>query len=366
MKISKIYIEKDVENSPVVDGICRKINAPREIVNDLTIVYSEISGADDPVKKGKEILCLTNNKGAFVRKCPGTSIYTCCDYKILHIGTFCFMDCSYCILQTYFHPPVLQFFVNHDTMLDELEQLFADDKISRVGTGEFTDSMIWEPWTKMSEILVPGFGSQQKAVLELKTKTVSIQRLKNLDHNRKTIISWSLNTEKVIALEERATASLSARLNAASQCEKWGYPLGFHFDPMVIYNGCEKDYCDVIKRLFQSVSPENIVWISIGTFRYMPSLKPIIEKRFPESKIQYGEFISGLDGKMRYFKPLRIQLYKTVVECIKSFAPDLTVYFCMEDGDVWRRSFGFTPEEKGGLPKLLDLSAVEKCGLVPD
>lgn len=364
--ISKIYIEEDVKDSPIVDGICRKINVPSQVVKDLSIVFAEISGADDPVKKGKEILCLTRNKGAFVKKCPGTSNYTCCDYQILHIGTFCFMDCSYCILQTYFHPPVLQFFVNHGRMMDELDQLFSGNKITRIGTGEFTDSMIWESWTHMSDILVPRFASQKKAVLELKTKSVSIQRLEHLDHNRKTIVSWSLNTEKVIAEQEKGTTSLSARLNAAAKCEKWGYPLGFHFDPMVIYDGCEKDYCDVIKALFQKVSPENIVWISIGTFRFMPSLKPIIKKRFRESKIQYGEFILGLDNKMRYFKPLRIQLYKTVADCIKSYAPDLCLYFCMEDEKVWQKSFGFTADEKGGLPHMLDASAAQICGLVTD
>jgi hypothetical protein len=42
----------------------------------------------------------------------------------------------------------------------------------------------------------------------------------------------------------------------------------------------------------------------------MPTLKPIIARRFPASKIVYGEFITGLDNKMRYFKPLRIALYR--------------------------------------------------------
>ncbi len=51
----------------------------------------------------------------------------------------------------------------------------------------------------------------------------------------------------------------------------------------------------------------SIVWISIGSFRFMPALKPIIENRFPSSRLCYGEFILGLDNKMRYFKPLRIQ-----------------------------------------------------------
>ena len=140
-----------------------------------------------------------------------------------------------------------------------------------------------------------------------------------------------MNTEKVIGREERRTSSLSDRLNAAARCEAWGYPLAFHFDPMIIYDGCEKDYREVVQKLFASVSPENVVWISIGTFRFIPPLKSIIQDRFRHSRIVYGEFISGLDGKMRYFKPLRIKLYKMMAAVIKETAPDVLV-----DGSAWR------------------------------
>ncbi len=336
---------------------------PTEIVNNEHAVYEAVSSASDPVQKGKTLLFLTRNKGAFVKSCPGTRAYRCCGYKILHIGTFCTMECSYCILQSYFHPPVLQYFVNHDDLLAELDQLFLEKTITRIGTGEFTDSMIWESWADLSSILVSRFSKQANAVLELKTKTTAIQGLKQLRHNRKTIVAWSLNTERVIHNEERHTAPLSARLQAAAQCESWGYPLAFHFDPMVIYDTCEDDYRHAVKQLFCRISPKNIVWISLGTFRFMPSLKPIIEKRFPDSKIIYGEFISGLDGKMRYFKPLRIDLYRKMISWIRQYAPEVLIYFCMEDDDVWQKSLGFIPNDRGGLPEMLDESAVFHCGL---
>ena len=273
------------------------------------------------------------------------------------------MDCSYCILQSYFHPPVLQYFVNHEDLTAQLRHLFSGKKLCRIGTGEFTDSMIWEIWTDLSKLLVPEFSKQSHSVLELKTKTTAIERLKTLNHNKKTIVSWSLNTTRVIQNEERGTASLDARLDAASKCQAWGYPLAFHFDPMVIYDGCEDDYKKVVEKLFSSVSKDNIVWISLGTFRFMPTLKPIIEKRFPDSKIVYGEFIRGLDGKMRYFKPLRIDLYKKMVLWIRQFAPDLLIYFCMEDDEVWKKSMGFVPDDYGGLANMLDQSARLHCDL---
>jgi len=364
-----LFIHRDVADSPLAVKIQKRLShIPCEVVADGREVYRIVSGDGDisaAVTRGKEVLFLTRNRGAFIKACPGTREYTCCGYKILHIGTFCTMDCSYCILQAYFHPPVLQFFLNQDQMLQELDVLFASPGIHRVGTGEFTDSMIWEIWTDTARLMVPKFAAQNRAVLELKTKTVAIDALRDLDHNKKTILAWSLNTPHVIQREERGTASLKARLDAAAACESWGYPLAFHFDPMVIYEGCEKDYEAVIRELFERIRPESVVWISLGSFRFMPDLKTIIQDRFPESKIVYGEFVTGLDGKMRYFKPLRIALYRHVARCLREAAPNVRAYFCMEDDEVWKKALGFLPSEKGGLERMLDRAAVEHCRLIP-
>ena len=366
MSIKKLYVDQQVSDSPLVKAIVRRFDLPVEFIADARQVYKYVSDASDPIQMGKTVLFLTRNNGAFVKSCPGTRSYTCCGYKILHIGTYCHMDCTYCILQSYFHPPLLQFFVNHRDMLRELDRIFDGNGIHRIGTGEFTDSLIWDLWTDFTRQLVPAFGAQRHAVLELKTKTTAIDRLQHLTHNRKTIVAWSVNTPRIIAEAEQRTASLSTRLSAAARCESWGYPLAFHFDPLVIYDGCEADYEQVVKMIFSHVSPDNVVWISLGTFRFMPALKPIIQRRFPKSKIIYGEFITGLDGKMRYFKPLRIALYRKMIASIRRHAPQVCIYFCMEDEEVWQKSLGFSADERGGLAVMLDRAAIRHCGLNED
>ena len=109
--------------------------------------------------------------------------------------------------------------------------------------------MIWDRWTDLSRRLVRRFGTQKRAVLEMKTKTANVDAFYGLPHGRKTILAWSLNTERIIAEAERGTASLQARLAAARRCQEWGYPLAFHFDPIVLYEGCEAEYEQVVKRL---------------------------------------------------------------------------------------------------------------------
>jgi len=365
MKIDTLFIDKNIPLDFEVEYLITKLEKEPQRVEDSKTVYEYINDSPDPVLKAKKTLYITRNKGAVIKECPGTLFYTCCDYTILHTGTFCTMDCSYCILQAYFHPPVLQYFAGLETLGSILKKTFNQHKIFRIGTGEYTDSLIWEKVSLQPQFLVETFARQNNCLLELKTKTVNIDSLLSLDHNGKTVIAWSLNTTDIISSQEKGTASLTARLEAARRAESKGYKLAFHFDPLVIYPECDIQYKKVIQQIFQYVRPESIVWISIGTFRFMPKLKQVIEKRFKDSTICYGEFILGLDNKMRYFKPLRIKLYKQIISCLKNYAPDLLIYFCMEDEEVWEKCMGFFPKKEGELGNMLDRSALEHCRLNP-
>ena len=222
-------------------------------------------------------------------------------------------------------------------------------RLHRIGTGEFTDSLLLDPFTKLSRLLVPYFAGTSNAVLELKTKTNFVENLRGLDHRGHTIVAWSLNSEEVRKREEPFAATIAERLEAARSVPSEGYFLAFHFDPIIDYPGWKSGYARTLDRLFAEFDPARIVWISLGAFRFMPELKAIIRIRHPSSRIAYGEFIRGLDGKMRYFRDIRAEFYSFMVDRIRRAYPGLCVYLCMENDDIWKESFGFSPEERGGL-----------------
>ena len=132
-----------------------------------------------------------------------------------------------------------------------------------------------------------------------------------------------------------------------------GSPVAFHFDPLIYYPGWETDYRQTVAALFEAVPPETIAWISLGALRFMPLLKAIMRARFPASRIAEEEFITALDGKQRYFKTLRIEMYSRLREWITRQAPEVLIYLCMESPSVWEAVFGFVPA-KGELARLLD------------
>lgn len=154
MTITHLFVDQAVRDDPQVRAIQARLGLPLKVVDDAGSVYRTVRQTPDEIQKGKEVLFLTRNQGSFIKDCPGTRMYTCCGYKILHVGTYCTMDCAYCILQSYFHPPVLQLFLNHRAMFAELNERLAQPVVQRIGTGEFTDSLIWETWSPMTPELV--------------------------------------------------------------------------------------------------------------------------------------------------------------------------------------------------------------------
>jgi spore photoproduct lyase len=217
------------------------------------------------------------------------------------------------------------------------------DKIFRIGTGELTDSLALDWLTGFTRYLVPFFAEHKNAFLELKTKTVEIDTLEHLKHEGQTIISWSLNTPKIIAVEEYKTCSLNERLHSARRCTDWGYRLGFHFDPLVHYPEWEADYQATVNQLFETIPARQIAWISLGALRLPPGLRAIMLQRFPNSPLPLGEFVLGIDGKGRYFRPLRRSMYQKMAQWIRGHNPKQVIYLCMESPQVWRQSLGWEP-----------------------
>jgi len=352
-KIKKILLEKGGEKDSLTQSIRKNLpTVPIEYVLPGELVQREdIDGLD------KESLRMIHFRGEFLKPCPGTKRYICCGYHILHMGSNCPMDCSYCFLQSYLNQPSLRVFSNLEDKLDTISKIIDShpDRIFRIGTGEFTDSIALDYLIGWTDLLLPRFSLKRNCILELKTKTSFIEKLiEKRNHRQRIVVAWSLNTPRVIAQEERRTASLESRILAARRCQQAGFVLAFHFDPLIHYPGWHDEYGEVVQLLEKYIDPGSIIWISMGSFRYMPDLKWIIKRRFPDTHIFNGEFIRGLDGKLRYFKPIRVEMYAKVFEKLKKWHNDLGVYLCMESDDVWRQSLGWSPKKSVYLSEYLD------------
>jgi spore photoproduct lyase len=360
MTIKKIIIENNAASFRQSHSILNKlknVTTERE-----TGELSEFTDKIYPADMDKETLRLVVFKGEFLKPCPGTKEYICCGYQILNIGTNCPMNCSYCILQAYFNQPSLRVFVNLEHELNSIEEYLDSqpEKIFRIGTGEFTDSLALDHICEWSSLLSAFVQKRKNVVLEFKTKTDNIQGLLSSPHREKIIVSWSLNSPDISRQEDIGAPTIERRLKAAKKCQQEGFIVGFHFDPLVHYKEWKEGYLKTLELLDKYVDPKRVIWVSMGCMRFIPALKHIIRKRHLKTHILDGEFINGSDGKMRYFKPIRIEMYSFLKKHLDLWEKDLGLYLCMESSEVWTKSFGWTPDNSQGLSDYLDNRVVKK------
>jgi len=224
---------------------------------------------------------------------------------------------------------------NLDDFFEEFDAFYKTiNRPIRIGTGEFCDSLALDHITGYSRQLIDFFRNKQVR-FELKTKSNNIANLLQTEPADTIIISWSLNPQPTIDEEEQGAASLQQRLDAASQLQKKGFSLAFHFDPVIYAPDWQKHYKSVIDELYRQVQPP-FRWISIGTLRGTRNLKSAAERRFPESTLFYGELFLGADKKLRYPTFMRKEIYSQMQQLIRGHDTKTPVYLCMEDADCWQ------------------------------
>lgn len=352
----KIYVEESVVSSALAKRIIRHAPAHQlEFIPDAQVLLEK--AATSLNKSGWQgHLLLAKQRGPFLRRCPGTPKHLCCLYYNLDVAAGCDLGCTYCILQGYLNNPLITIYCNTDEMYSELDRVLAQHvrTFYRIGTGELSDSLTFDHLTELAPELVTFFSDKRNAIIELKSKNVHIDALLGLDHRGRTVVSWSLNAVEMQKSEESLATTIDDRLYAARAVQDAGYKIGFHFDPMIDHPGRREGYRDIVDKIFRFIKPENIVWISLGALRYPAAFEQVLRENHPESRIFLGELLPGIDKKLRYFKPIRIELFRSMVQWIRFYSEEVFVYLCMESAEVWRKAFGWAPRSSAHLKQLLD------------
>ena len=281
-----------------------------------------------------DTLLIHREKYDFLKPCPCSCAAACCGYNLINLGFGCRFECEYCFLQQYQNLHAVLLPANLDEFLNKIDGAsFRKGPFDcpRIGSGEFTDSLVFDDLTRYSQKLVPFFRARPHLQFEFKTKSVNIGGLLEAGGCENVVVSWSVNSDKITDTAEHFTPGLSARLAAACEVARAGYRLGFHFDPVVIYDGWQQDYARTVEQMADTLPKDKVAWISVGTLRFSRELKKMIENRFPQNTILDGEFLLDFDGKMRYGDSQRKEVYQFLLPLLRKVFPHTHVYLCMED-----------------------------------
>jgi len=278
-------------------------------------------------------------QGNIMGRCPVASEKTrCCNLATLDAVQQCGFDCSYCSIQSFYHGNQVRFLRNLVSHLDGLE--LDTEKKYHIGTGQSSDSLMWGNRFGLLDALCRFASANPNVILEMKSKSSRIDYFLENRPPANMVFTWSLNSPTVIQHEEKGSASLDKRLESARKLADQGIPVGFHFHPIVWYEGWKSDYLALVSRLADTFRPEDVVMVSLGTLTFIKPVLKKIRERMPESSILQMP-MEDCAGKLSYPFDIKKDLFSTVYKAFPdSWKESVFFYMCMEHIDLWQPVFG--------------------------
>jgi spore photoproduct lyase len=247
----------------------------------------------------------------------------------------CPFNCLYCYLREYYGHGAFVFYVNIEDMFSELDEF--KKKNAMISCGIVNDSLVLDSITEITKDLIKYFKKREDLILEIRSKSKNISNLIELGGSENIITSFTFSPQEVIEKYELGTASLNERVEAAVKLQQAGFKIGIRIDPMINIEECNMRYSEMIEKIFSNLDRSKIANIGIGSMRYRKGLKQLVTKE-RKTDLFYGEIITGIDGKERYFKKIRLDMYKNAVKEIRKYG-NFEIYLGMEPDYVWNEVF---------------------------
>lgn len=293
--------------------------------------------------------------------CPVASEKTrCCNLLTLDAVESCGFDCSYCSIQSFYNQNTIIFDSSFKEKLLKLE--LDPNKTYHIGTGQSSDSLMWGNREGILDALFSFARKYPNVILEFKTKSDNIKYFLENEVPQNILCTWSLNTQTIIDNEEHLTASLDKRIKAARKLADIGVKVGFHFHPIVEYEGYLSQYGEVYKRLISEFDPKEVALVSFGTLTFIkPVIKQLRSRDFHTKITQIPH--TDASGKTSYPQETKVQMFKHAYESFAPWHHEVFFYLCMEDHGMWNKTFGYQYATNNDFEREMLFSYSQKLGL---
>lgn len=334
--VTELWATRQISNKIRVKNIAKNAGLPLIWVDKIPGINGEKGIKKLHFERG--VLLLRDRKSPFIEQFKHP-IGRCAKFYKLTAYNNCNFWCEYCYLYLTFRTqPISTHFMNYDQMYDEIMK-FDRSRVPKsfklLNLGELGDPLAVDYITGFAKQIIPFMPEHAPGTrLLFLTKSDCVDEILELDHGGQSIISFSLNTETVFQQLEHRTASPESRLAAAAKVQKAGYEVRLRIDPVIFYSTWEKDYIELVDKIFQFVQPTRI---TIGEYRPSNGLANHIGSRFPDSPLlRINKSMVREGGKLRYKKDQRIEMFRTIIETIKQNRSDIHIALCKEQPQIWK------------------------------
>lgn len=297
---------------------------------------------DRAVVAGKRVLMIGETT-SFVKQFDGRlgKGVLCSPYaKLVPISNGCPYYCTYCYLAQVYRDylPLIKMNINHDRMFREIRKTTAGaGGAVAFNMGEMLDSLALDHISLLTQRLVPFFAGLSRGYLMLLTKSANVDGLLRVEPNRRVVVSWSLNSRRMIERYEVGTADLDERIEAARRCQERGYRIRLRIDPGILSQDWRCDYAELIQEALSVLEPENI---TLGMLRLLPGHFRLAACAYGWRGAELrnaGLVCRASDGKLRYCPTQRVEFYTFLIDAIRDFNKHVSISLCRETPEVWSR-----------------------------
>jgi spore photoproduct lyase len=253
---------------------------------------------------------------------------------------FCPYGCKYCYLAgtpgVKFSPSV-KIYVNLPEILQKIN-IIARRLMTPTAfyLGKLQDSLALDSLTAYSTKLVPFFAEHPWARLVMLTKSDYVDRLLDLDHCGHSILSWSVNPPEVSTIFEENVPSIDERLEAMRRVSECGYPVRAIMMPVIPIDGWQDLYSAFTKRLLETVPIQRLTLGGICIYRNAQDLmerkmgpRNVVSEHIDRASLKAG------DGRARYPRSLRHEVYSLIIQSARRLRPDIGIALCLEERELW-------------------------------
>lgn len=266
--------------------------------------------SQDMYGEGKNTLVIGVRKTLKFESCKPSAHYQ------LPLVSGCMGMCEYCYLNTQMGKrPYTKIHVNIEEILEKAKDYIAErTPQTTIFEGAATsDPIPIEPYSGALKSAIEFFGNEENGLFRFVTKFTEVDSLLDLEHNGRTTIRFSINTNKIISSYEHRTPSFEQRLDAAIKTSKSGYPLGFIIAPVFLYENWETEYLSLLEAIRDNIGTN--VMFEVISHRFTKRAKENILSVFPKTslpmeeelrKFKFGQFGYGKyiykDEELNYYK----------------------------------------------------------------
>ena len=336
LQFDRLVIHSLAMGDPMTERVTERLDRKQTIYTD-----------DPDDFAGPGAFVLKYHEGRFVKDFPVTPGAPPCGEKYIAALQGCTYDCSYCYLRSYLAGNTITLLVNSEKMEEDIREALLSGTV-RLTTGELSDSLALDHITGLTSSIrdmLPGTG----AVIEARTKSANVDHLPGVNGSdsglarRHLLVTWTLSPPEAVSQQESGTATLDERIEAISKVSAAGIRYALRLDPIIPFYWDTDSYQDMLLQVLDATGATPLR-IELGVLRFPPGLADSVRKDMPFSPILHGEYIRDREGKMRLYRPLRINIYREVVGIIEMLFPGTVIELSQEDRTVWEDA-GLTPPD---------------------